>query len=305
MSQKTIFLLLLVFVLLALIASYPVWHESIGFFRKPEIKPELDFSSLNENSVNKVIIKKDQVETILEKHGQSWLVNGFTSSQPAVDEFFQALTLLQVDALVSRNPANQAQYEIDEKNGHLIVFFQNNQEESFLIGKSGVGLDSFYAKKQDSPNVYLVKGYLQDKLTQTISNWRDRVLIAVNSDQISKIVVSGKDNFKVVKNGAGEWQIEAEDKTTTLENQEAETILEIFARLEGYDFADDTEKTQFDRAAKARLEILDSQDQVLAGLNLAKTDSGWLAQLQNSDEILKVYLSTLDSLFGLVSQPPS
>lgn len=299
MNKKSIHILALIFLLLAVVASYPLWSKSLGFLKKESKKSEISFEGFNQDSVDKIIIKQDKNETILQKADSGWKINSLSASSQVIKSFFDDLSAIEIDRLASKNPENHDEYSASEENGYILTLNKDNNPQTFIIGKSGPQANSFYIKLKDASNLYLAKGDLRSKVTQSIADWRDRVLVSISRDQVRKIEVTGPKNFVLVKNKENKWQVESKGKSAEVDESDAKTIDEYFFSLEGYDFAAVAEQKEFANArAKYVFQLKNEKEDILAELTLWQKENDWFGQAKDKKEILKIYSYKITPIFN-------
>lgn len=279
MNKKTLLILSGTFVALALWASYPAWKNSVGFMKPAAPVSELSFSSFTGETTEKVVIfKKGEEEKTLLRQNSGWSINSFEASQKSVDGLFETLSLLRVGTLVSKNKENFSDFGVGD-DGALLSFSINGKEVAFMIGSRGSSLGSFYARKKDSANVYLVEGKLPDTLSQSVSFWRDKTVVKIPKDAIQKIeIVSATDPLLITQTEDGKWQAENVGKKAVLDETTTKSMLESFDSLEGSDFLTPEQEAEFKKAGgKTILRLFDGMNKKLAEIRFLKKDSDWWA----------------------------
>ena len=280
MNRKTLLILFGILIALGVAASFPLWQEKAGFMRPVPPKVELDFSAFTKDNTGKVMIAKQSEEKkILERKDGVWMINAFEAAPKTVDAFFDAVKNLKVGALVSKNKNNFSGFGVGEE-GYEVTFSASGKEDSFVISSRGSSLGSFYIRKKDGTNVYLVEGKLKDTLSQAVSFWRDKVLLNVSKDEIGKIdILSKTAPLIMTKTQDGKWQAESSNgKKAVLDETVAKRLIEALGSLEGSDFLTEEQESEFKKAGgKTILRLFDSAGKKLAELQLLKKESDWWA----------------------------
>lgn len=292
MNQRTICILLAVFIVLASIAAYPRW---ISYLKKPSAgSVEIDFSQFTEDSIEKFSIKKDEDEKVFTKEGGRWLVNEFDASEKEVKSFFDSLAACEEKSLASKNPENHTNFEATEEKGYVLTI----NDQTSIIGRSGPDYNSFYAKKKDSPNVYLLSGSLRTKLAQDLTAWRDKVLVDISGKTIQKIeIVSKTSPLTITKTEEGKWRGESGGKTSELDEETANKLLAALSPLEATGFLDGKETGEFQSARnKTTLKIYTAGGEKLAEIPLLEKDSFYWAQPSDRDIFYKLPSSKLSDI---------
>ena len=172
MKSNTNTAFLALFVLLALAASFPFWKGYLPFGKGSPAPSGFDFSTLEKDKINKIVIKNADEEKVLVKEGGSWKIGGFEVSSAEIDRFFEALTGLEIGELVSKNPENHANFGLGEGEGITLVLSGGNKSATFVIGRVGPARDSFYIKRKDGEQIYSARGNLRSQLLQDSSQWQ-------------------------------------------------------------------------------------------------------------------------------------
>lgn len=280
MNRKTLLILFGIFIALGVAASFPFWQEKTGLMQPSATsQSELDFSVFTKDNTGKiVIVKQGEEKKVLERKDGVWMIDAFEAAPKTVDTFFDLMNSLKVGALVSKNKNNFSGFGVGEE-GYEVTFSANGKEDSFVIGSSGTSFGSFYARKKDGANVYLVDGKLLDTLSQTVSFWRDKALWGISKDEVGKVeIVSKTTPLIITKTQDGKWQSESGGKKAVLEETLAKRLIEALGSFEGLDFLTKEQEAEFRKAGgKTVLRLFDSSGKKLAEVQLLKRESDWWA----------------------------
>lgn len=292
MSRKALLVLAGLLIVLALVASFAWWSRYVpfSFFKAPTVSSDLNFSALTKENTNKIVInKKDKDKKVIVKKDNLWKINDFEASTAAVDDFFKAVNELKVGALVSKNPANYANFGVDE-DASVLAFTQGGQTLAFVIGNQGPSPGSFYARRKDGTNVYLVTGSIPDKLSRDVSDWRDKTLVNLPKESIQKIeIISKVEPLTISKTQDGKWQAEGVGKSAPLEEGTVNRLLVAFSPLEATDFLNAAESKEFQKAGnKTTLRVYDRDQKLLAEIILLKKENDYWAQVPKKEVFYKI-----------------
>lgn len=291
MNAKNIKILLGIFLLLLFIASIPLWQEYINLdkFLKPQSELNLvDFTPETTSEVK--ISQKDTEKITLKNENDQWKVNGFDASLKEVDRIFQSLAELKIDTIVSRNPEKQETFEVTEEKGILLTLKKGNETNEFVIGKRGSSPNSFYTRTKDGNTVYQLTGNLKNSLTQNVTNWRDKEVLAIQEENISKISVESDNNpFSISKNKEGKWQLSPNGEETTLPETIVSQLFSALNPLEATDFLSDDEVETFKQSSDFTIiQIFDLNETLLHTLKLVQKDDLWWGQVENKEVFYKI-----------------
>jgi hypothetical protein len=169
MQVKTIKILLVIFVVLIVIASLPLWISKVPFLSSSfKGKP---LGSFNYDAVNGIVIKKGQDQVTLLRDQGTWKVNGKNASAGVVKALLESFKALEFSDVVSKNPANFASYGVDDASGYLVALKEGNNELSMYVGNAAGIQQTFYIRKNGQDSVYVAKGTVPQQVTTTESSW--------------------------------------------------------------------------------------------------------------------------------------
>jgi hypothetical protein len=113
----------------------------------------------NSENATRIVIKKDEVATIIAQHDSAkWKLVGtdsITVDENHIRRWVNAILSYEVDELVAYQPAAMTQYGLEPPLIQVILYQNNLELGQILIGKK-VG-DYFYTKSADQPYIYKVR----------------------------------------------------------------------------------------------------------------------------------------------------
>lgn len=205
MTKTTLSYLLLFFILLiasGLKANLPD--------RPPPIKFSLP--AVVENDVQKIVITKGKEHITIERDtAQSVLWNitepiKFLADQETVHSLLEGFSSpISMDLKMTEDPKEFDFYELTEEKALKISFFKKDSSTvDVLIGKPTSGGSSFIMDTSEKI-VYRAKVAGKTLFEKTVNDWRERRLLLIPADAVSKIkIISDKNTFSFVKNN-GIW----------------------------------------------------------------------------------------------------
>jgi hypothetical protein len=293
MNKKTLLILSIIFIIVLIIASYEWWGKYLALLNSLK-NQEIDFSEFTNEISESVSIAKtgQQLKTLIKKENKKWYINDFEASQKEINDFFQILKNIKTQMLVSKNAQNHENFGVGD-NGYTLTFKTiNKKETSFIIGSYGPLLNSFYLRKKDSSNVYLAQGLLLNKISQDINQWRDKTLVNIPKDIISKIEMKTNDSLlTITKNQEGKWQAQEKNKNATLEEATIDRILNSFNPLEADNFLTKDQELEYKKIKqkeKVLITLFDKQNQKLVQIQLAKKNENWWALVEGKDTYYQI-----------------
>jgi hypothetical protein len=195
--------LLIPLIILAVIVI--IWLVQSGLEeRKISLKKVENFLDIDIAAVDRieVITKIDSV--MLYKENSRWYLQDTIprlADQNVINNVLDVSDTLQVESIVSQNPENQHEFEVDDKNGMLISFFQGGEKKnSLVVGKMNRGFTHTYIRKPESDDVYLCVGPLSYVFNRPGTGWLDRTILSIMSGNVAVVEFQYPDrSFKLIK----------------------------------------------------------------------------------------------------------
>ena len=300
MSKKTLIILLGIFIILIIVSTYSWWGQYFNFDNKKSFSnSELNFSAFTEKTTEKIsITKSGEEKKIIEKKAGIWKVNGFDASQEEINDFFSVLSGLVVESLVSKNPENHKNFGATEEDGTHLVLTQNGVETSFIIGNQATTFNSFYIKTKENNNVYKMSGMLRDKLTMSVTAWRDKTIVRIPKETIQKIEVVSDTKPLILAKNEGMWIAERLGKTSHLDETTLNSLFASIDPLKASGFLNEQEQKEFQDASKqTAIRIFGDNKTIIAEITMLKKENEWWAKINGQDSFYKIPLYKLSNIF--------
>lgn len=289
MSQKTLFILFSIFVILGSAASYSWWGQYVRFYNGPFSDAELNFFKFTESATDKIRIIDDDEEKAIVKENGVWKVNGFVADRKKIEDFFDVLSHLTIGSLVSKNPANHKNFEVTEGKGIILALTIGDAETLFVIGKSGAAFSSFYARLKGSDNVYEVSGNLRDKISQSVTAWRDKTVVDIQKESIQSIEIDSQAALLVLTKNEDSWNAQKGGKQATLDDTTTNRLLAALNPLEASGFLSDEEKREFEKGkGKTVIRVFGEKRNELAAIYLFKKNGEWWGHVTDTGIFYKI-----------------
>ena len=301
MSNKTLKVLVGIFLVLVAAASYPLWGKQVSKLINSKVasNTEIDFAAFTARSVNEVIISEtageDKEEKKLTKSGDKWKIDSFDASQKEVDEFFDQLQKLKAESLVSKNKDNHKTYGVTQDTGTLLSFVQGTQTSAFVISQGGDGTGRFYAKKENSDNVYSVSGgSISTKLSQNVLAWRDKVLADIPRADFQRLEIIANSTVRTItKNQESKLEVDVAGQKQVLDESGADKIFMALNALTADDFLNEAEIAEFQKIKDKTIVRLLREHGDPREIQLVKRDANWWAQVTGKEVYYKLSESRL------------
>jgi hypothetical protein len=162
------------------------------------------------NTTQLVIKQKGSDPVTLEKAAGTWQITGpkpYPADQNAVAGMLSTLSALSADRLVADKGANLSPYGLAAPAVELDITGKGHPTQQLLLGDDTPAGGDTYAALAADPKVFTVASYNKSSLNKNLNDLRDKSLITLNADKVSRVELlkKGQDiEFDRTKDG---WQI--------------------------------------------------------------------------------------------------
>jgi len=156
--------------------------------------------------------KKGQDSTMLKRTGNAaWEMTAPKQMRADVDAVIPIVNLLGSlgsESLVDEKTQDWATYGLKEPAMEVVITQKNGKTATLQLGDELPAGSSMYARVAGESKLYTLASYNRNSLDKTWKDLRDKRLLTVDSEKLSRIELAGKGvPFELGKNQAGEWQI--------------------------------------------------------------------------------------------------
>src|SRR3989454_2411834 len=168
--------------------------------------------TLNEADINQIDIKKKGGEevTLTKDNGGNWKViapKPLGADQSAVSSMLSSLSSLNSDRLVEEKASNFNQYGLSEPTLQIGVTEKNSKTHQLLVGDDTPTNNGAYVRVEGDRRVFTLAAYNKTPLDKSVSDLRDKRLLTLESDKISRIeLIANKQEIEFGRN-KDQWQI--------------------------------------------------------------------------------------------------
>jgi len=194
-----------------------------------------------EFSVVRVLTPNAADSVRLEGADGYWTVNGYPADSALVRELAEGLVTARVGRLVARSASNHARLGVSEDSARRIEIGPvGDPEAMFLLGRGGT--DGRFIRFPPSDDVFTVQAASVRLLGRSAEDWRDRVVAAVDTSIVSRIVVRRNDQpaptllERIAGDAAASWSLEGE----AADSATVEALLQESAQLTATGFPSDS-----------------------------------------------------------------
>ena len=198
---------------------------------------------LNENEIDKVVMRDADNEVIVEKRGDRWWVGQYPVVQLKFEEMWDTAAAFNGAELIASNPDNHGLMGVSPENTTVAQFWKGDglQEEFFVgdkqyapIGEKPITPWTPYARLcylryPDKDDVYSIYCDFPDRFTPDHRFWADPIVAEVPLDEIEVITFNYPDQRFDLKVVQSVWVIQSGG---TEQQADAEKVLELLRQLE-------------------------------------------------------------------------
>lgn len=166
------------------------------------------FDGLTAGSVSAVHMTRDADTVTLRREGSGWRVNGWDADSAAVAGLFATLADTHIGDLAATNPANHARMGVSEDSAWTVAFDENGGSRTLLVGARGPRYGTAYVRLPGEDEVYLAEGDLRARMDRSVTDWRNKRLVAVDTAEVARIEVDRGDAPYTLVRADSTWTLE-------------------------------------------------------------------------------------------------
>src|SRR5579871_1643879 len=206
--------LLIATVVFAVLAGILYWSDhrkSSAEAAKPDADTAPSILKLDENSITKLELKKKDAPAIqLTKNGSDWKITepkSFSADQSAVSSLLSTVASLNSERLVDEKSSDLQRFGFDHPSLELDLTEKDNKTQQLLLGDYTPAGGAIYAALAGDPRVFTIAAYNKNSIDKSLNDLRDKRLLTVNADKISRVEIDGKNGDIEFGHNKDEWQI--------------------------------------------------------------------------------------------------
>lgn len=166
--------------------------------------------TLNQADIKQITLKKNGAEPVTLVKAGKWQITepkALSADQDTVSSLLTTLSTLNADRVVENKASDTGQYGFNHPALELDVTENNQKTQKLLLGDDTPTSGNTYAMLAGDPRVFTIAGYNKTSLDKSLDDLRDKRLLTVNSDDVSRVELIKKSQdmeFGRTKDG---WQI--------------------------------------------------------------------------------------------------
>jgi hypothetical protein len=169
---------------------------------------------LDQPSITEIRIERASGETTaVRRKGDGWEIlepKPMPADDSEVERIANSLSSLTSDRLVEESAANLGEFGLATPTLRVTAKTKDGKTHTLLTGDETPTTGSVFAKLDNSPRVYTYATYVKSGIDKTARDLRDKRLITVASDKITRVEIdSNGGKFAVARTSGDEWTIVA------------------------------------------------------------------------------------------------
>ncbi len=167
---------------------------------------------LDQNAITKLELKKkDSGPVVLTKSGSGdWQITApkpLRADQSAVTSLASTLSSLNSERVVEDKASELQNFGLDQPVLEVDATEKDNKSQKLLLGADTPASSGVYAMLAGDPRLFTVASYTKTSLDKSVNELRDKRLLPVNPDKISRVEVIQKNSDIEFGRNKDDWQI--------------------------------------------------------------------------------------------------
>lgn len=167
---------------------------------------------LDQAAITRVQIKKKDTEPLqlARENSGDWKITQpkpLGADQSAVTGVLSAISSLNAQRVVEDHAANLKTFGLDNPTLELNISEKNDKSQKLLLGDETPASGGVYAMLAGDPRVYTVATWEKSSIDKSLNDLRDKRLLPVNADKISRVEVLRKGEDIEFGRNKDDWQI--------------------------------------------------------------------------------------------------
>ena len=211
MKIRSLLIATLVFAGLAGFLYWSDHHKPSAEAAKPDADAAPSILKLDENSITKLELKrKDAAPILLTKSASDWKITEpkpLPADQTTISGLLSTISSLDSEHLVEDKSSNLERYGLASPTFELDVTEKDNKTQRLLLGDDTPAGSGVYAALAGDPRVFTIATYRKTSLDKTLNDLRDKRLLTVSPDKMSRLEIAGKNGDIEFGRNKDDWQI--------------------------------------------------------------------------------------------------
>lgn len=166
------------------------------------------FDDLDPETLEAVRMTRADTTVELRRSADGWTANGFPADSAAVARFLDELATAEVGDLAATNPANHARMGVSADSAARLELVGAGDTRALLVGDAGRRFGTSYVRLPDDDRVHLLEADLRTHVRRGLDQWRDRVMVRVDSSAVARIEVEKDGDAYTLARGDSAWTLD-------------------------------------------------------------------------------------------------
>ncbi|HEY1676136.1 MAG TPA: DUF4340 domain-containing protein [Candidatus Sulfotelmatobacter sp.] len=167
---------------------------------------------LDEASITKVELKNKNTEPIVlaKNNSGSWQITApkqYSADSANVSSTLSSLSSLNSERVIDDKATDLKPYGLDPPAVEVDVTEKDNKSQKLLLGDDTPAGSGVYAKLAGDPRLFTIASFNKSSIAKTLNEFRDKRLLQVNVDQVSRIELLRKNQTVEFGRTKDAWQI--------------------------------------------------------------------------------------------------
>jgi len=167
---------------------------------------------LDEHSITQLALKKKDADPVLLTKSSSgdWQITqpeAFRADQSVVSGLASALSALNSERVIEDKVSDLQTFGLDQPALEVDLTEKDNKTQKLMLGGDTPAGGAVYAMLAGDPRLFTVASYTKTSLDKTLNDLRDKRLLPVNADKISRIEIARKNGDIEFARNKDDWQI--------------------------------------------------------------------------------------------------
>src|SRR5437879_1119484 len=207
--------LLIAAVALAGLGGVVWWSNRNEEANKDKPKPETPkILAIEESKINQIELKPREGDTTVIKKDAAgkWQIDApqkFPADSGLVSTLVSSVSSLTAERIVDENPTDLAGYGLDPALVTATFTGTDGKATTIKVGEATAASSGVYAMVGGDKRLFTVSSTTKDSLNKTWKDLRDKHLVSIDQDKISRVELNaaGKPPLEFGRTGQNEWQI--------------------------------------------------------------------------------------------------
>ena len=215
MKIRGLIIAVIVFLALAGTLYWSEHHKPAEDAAKPLVDAPPAILKLDEAAITGVEIKKKDAQpiTLAKGQGGNWQITApkpWGADQSTVSSMLSSLSSLNSERVVEDKAVDLKRYGLDQPSIEVDLTEKDNKgqkRQKLMIGDDTPAGGAVYATLAGDPRVFTISSYNKTSVDKSLNDLRDKRLLTLNSDKISRIELLRKNQDIEFGRNKDDWQI--------------------------------------------------------------------------------------------------